>query len=478
MAKILISYFSELGEAMYDAISSVLLENGNDVYRFNINTHGVKFDTWGGNSFLKDKEILEDISKFNPELILNFNHSLPVNVYSCLNTECAVCILDADNPETFWNKDLLSKNKDNYIYLGLQSYSKVMYESFLCVNLKEGGNYLYFPPATIVKNKKLEQDKNITFIGSNFYPLEVPHVDEFYSKESLELYKEIKKDYFYSISNQRLIDNNINLPDWVSEKVRHYYVGQERLKYLQCLTDLGLTLYGVPQWNRVAYYDFDIACCFDPTPQFTIQDNQWVYNTSKISVNISHPQAKSSFSWRVMDIMASNACLLMENKSDWRDLFQKFISKEVLDAIIYQDRYDMREKAIALLENEELRKRCVQELNYAIEKAGRWEHRFLSLEKLIGLSIFNCKNERGDYTYIKRAALKESPKNVSNSVESINPSSEKTVDAFNNHTSLRSRYKIFYHSLVIALSQLPCFNRVINKRIREKSLRSIGKYWY
>ncbi len=36
------------------------------------------------------------------------------------------------------------------------------------------------------------------------------------------------------------------------------------------------------------------------------------------------PLAKTSFSWRVMDIMASGACLLMEDKPDWRDLFEKY----------------------------------------------------------------------------------------------------------------------------------------------------------
>ena len=47
-----------------------------------------------------------------------------------------------------------------------------------------------------------------------------------------------------------------------------------------------------------------------------------------------------------MDIMASNSCLLMEDKPDWRDLFEKYLSKETLEAVIYKDRFDMREKAI------------------------------------------------------------------------------------------------------------------------------------
>ena len=37
MAKVLISYFSDYGEAMYDAITDILIKNGNEIFRFNIN---------------------------------------------------------------------------------------------------------------------------------------------------------------------------------------------------------------------------------------------------------------------------------------------------------------------------------------------------------------------------------------------------------------------------------------------------------
>ena len=191
------------------------------------------------------------------------------------------------------------------------------------------------------------------------------------------------------------------------------------MKHLQLLSDLGLKIYGVKWWKKIAFYDFELASCFDPTPIATIEENQWLYNTSKISVNISHPLAKTSFSWRVMDIMASNACLLTEDKPDWRDLFEKYLSKETLDAVIYKDRFDMREKAIKLLSDEKLRKNCVKELNHAIEENGRWIHRFSKLEEFLGTKLIGLKNKNPEYIYIQREEkkIKEEKSDVPSTIQ-------------------------------------------------------------
>lgn len=382
ISRIMLCYYSDYGETMYDTLIGVLRDNGNHVFRLNINNPAIAIDRWGGNNKIVDKTLIDLILKFNPEIIFNFNNSLPLELYNCVNPECAICVIDADNPTTFWNQKYLKDHYQRVFFLGLQSYSKEMYEQFLGVPLSEK-NYLYFPPGTAVCNVKLVQDKNISFIGSNFYPLTIPGGEDFYSKMALDLYDALKKNYYLTEGEAAAICKDCGNVPWLLEKVRAYYVGQDRLKHMQMLSDLGFTYYGVRWWNHIAYYDFELAKCFDSTPKITLEDNQWVYNTSKISVNISHPQAKSSFSWRVMDIMASNSCLLMEDKIDWRNLFEKYLSKQTLDAIIYQDMFDMREKAIKLLNDDKLRQNCVKELNHAIEQNGRWHIRFMQLEKLI-----------------------------------------------------------------------------------------------
>lgn len=463
MAKVLICYFSDYGEAMYDAVSNVLRKNGNDVFRLNINSDGFECDSWGGKSSFKKKSVIEQVKSFSPDLVFNFNHSLPWEIETFLTDKCKICIVDADNPQTFWNKEQLNRDKCKYYYLGLQKYSKNMYEKFVGLKMTNK-NYLFFPPATVVKNKKLKQDKNISFIGSNFYPLSIPEVDGFYDKVGLELYREFKKDYFYPIEKVRNIyGKKCKEIDVLFEKVRAYYVGQDRLKFMSSIADLGFVYYGVRWWNKIAYYDFELADCFDETPKVTLEDNEWVYNTSKISINISHPQAKSSFSWRVMDIMASGACLLMEDKPDWRELFAPYLSEETLKTVIYKDRFDMREKAKKLLADEKLRLRCVADLNNAIEQNGRWEKRFAELEKFLGIKFLDNISKSSEYIVIKRKEGKD-----------IKGKQKKT---FLQRMKFKQRGKnIFYLSCLI-LAQIPVVDLFFKKKRRQKLLNKIMQYW-
>lgn len=473
MANILISYYSDYGEAMYDAITGFLLKNGNNIFRFNINNSAVSITGWGGKSYIVDKNILEKIKKFHPDIVLNFNNCLPQNCYNVLGKKCKICVVDADAPEVaFWNKEMINKHKKKFVYLGLQSYSKTMYERYLNLKL-ENYNYLYFPPATIVKNIQLKLDKNISFIGSNFYPLAVPEGLDFYTEDGLNLYEAFKKNYFLTLDEAKNICKISYNVEWMYEKVRAYYVGQERLKYMQQLTDLGFTFYGVRWWNRIAYYDFELAKCFDPTPKVTIEENQWVYNTSKIAVNISHPLAKSSFSWRVMDIMASGACLLMEDKPDWRDLFEKYLSEDVLDLIIYKDRFDMREKAKKLLGNEALRQKCVKELNNAIEQNGRWECRFKSLEQFLKIPMLNLEKKGNlfmiDIEDVQESEIKENPEQIQKSLN--------VRKSLIQRLNLKKRIKLTWYLLCLLYAQLPVFDIFICKENRLKWKNKIEKYW-
>lgn len=464
MANILITYFSDYGEVMYDAITKILQQNGNNIFRFNINCSKVHISKWGGDSIIVDKSLLQQIKDFSVNIVFNFNNSLPQNCLEIFDKGCKICIIDADNPETFWNQNTLLENQDRYYYLGLQSYSKKMYESFLNENLIIGRNYLYFPPATIVTKEILPLDKNITFIGSNFYPYSIPFGYHFYNENAIKLYKSFKKNYFLSIDEAKATCPEVENIEWLYEKVRAFNAGQERIKFLQTLTDLGLIFYGSRNWEQINYIDLELGACHDQTEILSLEENQWVYNTSKISINISHPQAVSSFSWRVMDIMASNACLLMEDKPDWRDLFQKYLSEETIDTVIYKDRFDMREKAIKLLDNEELRLRCVADLNNAIEQNGRWENRFKELEKLTGIKLLNLDNKNAQIIFVQKDDFDNKQK-------------QNIIKHLLAKLKLKNRFKIFIYSLSLALAQIPILDLVQRKKIRNKLRQKIDKYW-
>jgi hypothetical protein len=470
MSRVLIIYFSEIAESMYESISTELLENGNDVFRININNpRYFKIDYWGGSCSISNNDKLDEILKFDPELVLSFNFSIPTMILNAISKTCKVCIIDADNPQEFFNKKYLLLNTEKFYYLGMQKCSLDLYKRYVSKNIYEGKNYLYFPVATSLKKEQEPIANNISFIGSNFLYLRSPDEmpDGFYEEVGLKLYEQIKKDYFFSFPKAlNIINNKFNKEKSLRlfNCIRNLYIGQERLKYLSVLAPLGLNIYGLSyHWRRSAYYDFEIAASFNETPISTIQENQKVYNTSKISVNISHPQAINSFSWRVMDIMASNSCLLMEKKQDWDDLFGQYISEEVKNAIIYKDKIDMYLKAKRLLEDEDFRKRCVFELNNSIEENGRWKHRFAVLEKFISVKLLGDKHTH--YKYIKIEKYKINKEDLAKKEHKIN-----------NISLNRKRYKTFFYAGYLMFIQIPLIGLFVKENLRNKLYSKIEKY--
>ena len=394
-------YFSIAGEVFYDGMQEALSNAGNDIFRFNAFNH-ISYTEWGKNFTLNKKGVgvLPKIENFSPDLILSFNAFLPEELIHITN--CPICLLDADNPKYFWHKNYIKQNKDKFYYLGTQKKSLDIYKEHFNIDEQQ---YLYFPAATSLENKKVKQDKNISFIGSHFITQKYKNMEYLTNIEYLPMVKKIltinPSDLFINLDKTKgnlLKNSNTEVDDleFVVDKLfdeSQHVAGIHRTQFLSQISDLGLTIYGPKSWvNLIPYYP-DVAICYTPEVVITAEENENVYNSSKISVNISHPQDVLGFSWRVMDIMAANSCLVMEKKPDWEDLFGEYISKEVKEAILYNDRYDCREKIKNLLNNEILRLKCVEECQHAIEKNGRWEHRFRDLANFIGIDLTSKKGK-------------------------------------------------------------------------------------
>ncbi|MBE6448659.1 MAG: hypothetical protein E7018_05105 [Alphaproteobacteria bacterium] len=156
----------------------------------------------------------------------------------------------------------------------------------------------------------------------------------------------------------------------------------------------------------------------------------------------------------------------MEDKPDWRDLFEKYLSKETLEAVIYKDRFDMREKAIKLLNDEELRLRCVADLNNAIEQNGRWENRFKELEKFTNIKLLNIDNKDNEVIFIQRE--EKSTVKIENNIKKRN---------LIQRLKIKNRFKIFVYALMIALAQIPILDLFQRKKRRNKLRQKMDKYW-
>lgn len=404
MAKVLISYFSTYGDHSYLSIRDELIKNGNDVYLINWNNYIKTTKEWGNTKIKKEyHHLILEIIKFSPDLVLNFCFCLPVNILEKLS--CPIVIIDADNPQSFWNKEYFKifSKKNNCYFWGLESSSLNKLEKFLGTRIDKS-KYMYAPMATSMQREIINYKRNICFLGSAWLRFaEIPSDEKYHFIEFC--YKNYLSDFMFDyeklLEQYNTVHNIKNKKNKFSKSKNFiqflywHFAGQERLQSLSVLSDLGLEVYG-NTWKRLAApYNMEVAICGHDGLISEYEQIKELYNSSKISVNFSNPQAPTGVSWRVFDIMASNSCLLVEDKPDWREYFEQYLKKETIDAVIYKDRYDMRNKAINLLNDEELRLRCVADLNNAIEKNGRWIHRFQILEKLLNIKIISNNNSKG-----------------------------------------------------------------------------------
>jgi hypothetical protein len=117
---------------------------------------------------------------------------------------------------------------------------------------------------------------------------------------------------------------------------------------------------------------------------FDTSGTQKIMNQSLISLNHSHHQARNvGYSWRVLDILASNS-LLITSKSDLlKEKFGKNIQKQ-----FYQSAYEVKEKCNYFLNNKFAMEDLIAEQNEIIEKYFRWPDRIKKIE-----DIFKLKNK-------------------------------------------------------------------------------------
>ena len=458
MANILICYFAPV-ETIYKSLAETLADMGNNVYRLNIFGY-IDCDKWGGSHKLKSVKTLDVLKDINFDFVIDFNHSIPKELLDRLT--CPICLYDADNPDCWWNKDILKNNLDRYVFLGFKSCDKELYEREFGGEIKK---YLHIPAGTIIKAEQLEKTHQISFIGSNFLNINKLIIDYniFNSIETnfelfLFLYSQISKDYFIT-ANQLYQEYHSQIDKTLFDKyfyLIHWYIypGCQRLSYLSVLSDLNLTIYGNDIWLDMLPIYTELTTCFNTKRITTPQESQHIYNSSKIAVNISHPQAKDYFSWRVLDIMASSACLLTEDKKDFRDLFSPHISEEVMNYIIFKDRFDMREKAINLLNNEELRSKCVYECQQAVEKIGRWKSKMETLFEFLQIPLDN--NKQGTDTLLLPILYP---------LENI-PKKKKL--------SKSKRYqKLIFYSFVLFLSYIPLTSYLFKEKKRRKLIQKL-----
>lgn len=370
----------------YESFIKGLTEAGNEVMISAFSPQNVSWELP-----TPPKKIEQKVKKFSPDLVILFNNC----GYQWEHVlDCPIVIYEVDSPLLYHNKQNLEKNASRFQFIVPQPSSLKILRS-IYPSLPPSQT-VYLPFFTSVQTEPVPQTDNISIICSLFGQSDLlgPFMKSSPTKEEILQYKKI-----WSIVEQNPFitpDNLFSLINSLSDKVKNATdipdiilatSSSRRVQLLSSLTDLGLALYGTSNWTDLPH-EPELVMSYKNTPIHSLKQNQDVYNRSKIGININHIQAKTGFSWRVMDIMASNACLVTETQDIYQTLFPGIGIPQ------YKNRFEAREICQKLLREDSLREDITQSCQAVIEQKYRFPQLLDGME-----SFLNCtlRNE-GEYT--------------------------------------------------------------------------------
>lgn len=328
------------------------------------------------------KELLD----FDPDLCIFFNNCF-WDVTDFL--DCPIVIYDVDSPTEFDNKDKLQNNIARYRFI----YNQTKGSLPICELLGASQEQCYHIPFyTEVRAGEEYVNKNIVFLGTNWlwkgfdfwrhFMWQEPTaqdvekaqqvIDEFTKypfRDADEIYRELNNHPHYKISFGDL------------RRCGHEISGYRRIKFLEAVSDLGLQVngsYWFGPWN--AYFP-EVLKCVSRKQIWTLEENQQFYNSAKIALSTKHIQAQDGFSFRVLDIMASNACLVTEYCNDLERLFPG------IELPMFKTPEEERKLCMELLEDEPRRRKIVESVHQVIDEKYRFSNVLSNLETFLDMSL-------------------------------------------------------------------------------------------
>lgn len=381
MSRVLLAFYNGIYDEQnprkipcwYDGLVNGLEKCGHEVFLWQLSEFGSL------NTFFSEADKMS-IKAFEPELCLSFNNVLP-DVTNVAN--CPVVTIIVDSAKYLSNVDLL---KNRIVGTFQEADISYLVENYQC---SKKNIFLCSPYTEIKPDAAMIPSVNISFIGTRFGVPRSAEMGAFASNsESLEQYcrclEYVKKNPLVNEENvleecnvtSRDVIEKINVSDMLS-----LLSAEKRIRTLSAIIDLGLELYGTRSWLERYHFDSRINASYVDKEVFSVEHNQYIYNHSKIGINISHLQAVDGFPWRVLDIMSSNACLV----TDWHDGFKKYFNG--LDIPIYRDEFEAREVCKSLLTDEVARRQIVNECNNYTKKNFSLEKFLKQLQEVTGVNL-------------------------------------------------------------------------------------------
>lgn len=397
MAKIFIAFYN-LGRKkgdfnamppFYESFINGFKRAGNDVLCFHQKNFYRSFD-------MNVPEVqVEIIKRFDPDLCILFcNKFWDISKI----VDCPILIYDVDSPLEYAGKDNLCKNIDRYKFVVSQTGGIKLIEDLFGIKKK---NIEYIPFFTEIKSDSKENPAtNIIFLGANWmwrgYNFLKPYIGLNPSSKDREYAKKIIDEFTkYPFKDTEEIKEKLNILSddtsfdlWDTRRAGFEISGLRRLHYLSAVSDLGLEIRGA-YWNieNLNYFP-DVALCVNGQNTLTKEETECFYNSAKISLNTRHIQAQNGFSFRVCDVLASNACLVTEKCADLSELFPN------VGIPMFTSPSIERKICIDLLKNEEKRLEIVERAHEIIDKNHRFTNLLSGIENCSGLSLRSEKNGR------------------------------------------------------------------------------------
>lgn len=352
-------------DSFFQNIVDALKDNGNDVFLLRMDLE------WKNDWFSKKQ--LEKVLKFNPDLIITPNHNVPLALLE--KTDCPVIAYTADSPAYFRNQDYIRKNAERYLFMhgGWENiFPKILKQNF---GIKDEQNF-FAGHMTAVKAKECEIKRNIGFIG--FIGWGNSCLNDFKKK--------FKDNQTFHDEIQKAEDAGINSIPFTQVKTSNI-----RIKTLDALVDLGLECFGIPgNFLNCGGYSWELMKTFNFTPVVTTQATEEILNSSLISPNLYNYQAPLGMSWRIADVMASNACLISPPKPDLKRI------SPYIDIPTYESPAECRELCQKLLKDEAWRKDIVAGCQKAIDDLElRPVHLLKIIEKNAHIPMVNPNEKKG-----------------------------------------------------------------------------------
>jgi hypothetical protein len=345
----------------YNSIILAFKKRGHNVCSFI--TNEILCDPWNGNNVSISKEADNSVEiklkKFKPDLIISFNNSKPRFVEKF---DCPIVIAEADTAQYFSEQYLIKENVDRYHFFYFTNNGLNQIANRFNASKKR---IFYIENATSIKSKQISKVNEISFIGTLY--------------------------------NCRF--DHINLKNKKSAAYLNYITAKERKEILLSLKDYQLKIYT----NKVpdTYYDLRNLNKISKKLTFETSHIEKIMNQSLISLNHSHKQAKNQgYSWRVLDILASNSILITEESNLLIKKFGKNIRKQFYSSVL-----DVRKVCKYFLDNKNANIDLIAEQNEIIDKFFRWEDRIKKIEDIFGL-----KSEKNKENSIINFRIKKNPK--------------------------------------------------------------------